>query len=72
MPAGTGRPFTKAERANQAYKTALDTYGVDSPEANAAREKAISIPQRNPADSRTKVRPVKPGPPPDEWTKYNK
>lgn len=72
MPAGTGRPFTAAQRANQAYKTALDTYGIGSPEADAAREKAISIPQRHPADSRIKVRPLKPGPPPDNWTKYDK
>lgn len=46
MPTGKGRPFTAAQKANQAYKTALDMYPRNSPQVKEAREKALSKTQQ--------------------------
>jgi hypothetical protein len=58
MPAGSERPLTAAQKANHAYMDALQRLGRDHPNTVAARDKALSLPQRSPRDSRIKVKPL--------------
>lgn len=58
MPAGSKDPLTAAQKANHAYIEALQKKGRDHPDTEKARNKALSISQRNPLDSRIKVKPL--------------